>query len=322
VERRESILTAVDTLIRVHDEWEADPNSPVVPTERFEKAVHLCIGICGEGDIPSDCRDLVAAVVRFGREWDAYSGGRQDNEFRPLGTFWDAFRAMRSARTGRPQYQPRTLESVAILLGQGVSPKQIAYFIYGDNGVGPFVGPRGEVLHDLIDKERREPGSVIPAGWVHPSEVALMQQHEADLTTQLQDFSQELQDADGTDPATIEQLLIEGAFINQICRAKGVTREEVIHIANRLGVIAKDPDNLTTLRAPHEPKITPEQDAALQPHSQPESEAEASSTDIDEDRVMELLASGMTPLQVAQEVGCSAQKVGKIRSKKEKAVTV
>lgn len=318
MERREAILAAVDTLIRVHDEWEADPKSPVVPTERFEKAVNLCVSICAAGEIPAECRQLVAAVAVLGREWQDYSTGRQDNEFRPLGSFWDAFRAVKGARKGSQKLEPRKVEPVAILIQQGVSPKQIAYFIYGDNGVGPFVGPRGEVLHDLIDKERLNPGSVIPKDWVHPAELAAMQAQEADLETQLQNFTQEIE-VDGTDPASIEDMLREGAFINQICRAKGVTREEVIHVANHLQIQARDPENLTTLRAPHEPKITPEQDAALQPRSQPEREA-AALADVDEDRVMELLEQGMTPLQVAQEVGCSAQKVGKIRARREQAV--
>ena len=175
VSRTDEILSAVDHLIRVHDEWESDEKSPLQPSEAFEDALVEAVAAAENGDTPERCRELVTAVSRLGLEWNEYAGGKMDRLRRPIGSFWAAFRSVLTARKGADVPPKRKMEPVAELLKQNVSYAQIAHHIYGHNGKGPFLTAAGQPDIAKIIEERDKPGSIISADWVHPADIEAAQ---------------------------------------------------------------------------------------------------------------------------------------------------
>jgi hypothetical protein len=130
-------------------------------------------------------------------------------------------------------------EPVQTLLKQGVTHTRIALQIYGRRGVGPFVRENGDVDFALIDREAREPGSVVPSNWVPPWHAELEQRCKRTLYDQLSLFAR-MESAKKNTPTTVEDLLRKGTFVQQIERMKGATREEVLAAARRIGFPAID----------------------------------------------------------------------------------
>ncbi|HTI49766.1 MAG TPA: hypothetical protein VL475_02400, partial [Planctomycetaceae bacterium] len=268
-----------------------------------------------------DCRNLVAAMAKLGGQWVKYQNGLQTDDFRPLPDFWEAFRQMQTARQGSVARVKQTRESVELLRRDKQPDLQIAK-MYGKYNFdlkkweGVFFTDRGVPNSALIDQEEKQPGSVLTADYVHPDDAEAMARSESDLERELQALESATQGPD-TDPATIEEMLREGAFPAQIARAKGVTVSDVLKVANELGITPNEKPNLSNLRAPQEPTITAEQDAALQPRTTEAAEVQVAAEEGDDAelvaRVMQLHGKGQTPLQIAQELGISPQKVGSIK---------
>jgi hypothetical protein len=238
VDRTEQIVAAVDHLIQVHDDWEADEKAPIVPTEAFELALTAAVETCDGGDTPIQCRELVTAVSRLGFEWNEYVDGKMDRQQRPVGSFWAAFRGMLTARQIASVSAPKRIEPVAELVAQKVSYHQIAFHIYGHNGKGPFVSAAGQPDVAKILQEAQTPGSVIPPDWVHPADAERRRQEVAALHRRLTSVAR--RDADKPEPyrdkASVEQLLREGQYPDVIASVKGVGLDEVLATAEQLGI--------------------------------------------------------------------------------------
>lgn len=271
--RKEEILAAVDTLIQTHDEWVNDLQGPDVPTERLEFAIEEAVSVCDIGDTPEACRELATCVARLGVEWEAYKNGHMRPNHQPVDSLWGAFAAMMEARKGASPFVPKRPEPVSELVRQNVSHRQIALHIYGDGKTGPFVDKSGQPDIRLIQQEAEKPGSVVPADWVHPREVELLRKHQETFSRRLTAVKNLERNDECVDPATIEELLREGAYPNQVARAKRVPLEDVIAVMHKLaaeGVAVNGTiPNLAAMRAPSERQITAAQDAALQPRNSP-----------------------------------------------------
>lgn len=235
------ILLAVDELLRRMTRWMNDPyGGPIVP-EDVRLAIRSAALTCDQGDIPGSCRDLaVIAIPRLNEEFRAYDQ-REYGKVRlengaPGPSFWGAAKAVAVARTVADPPRVERLEPVGVLLQQGVTYDQIARHIYGRRGEGPFIQGSGSPDVALIQKEADEPGSVIPEGWVPPWYQETVERRQRELTSKLNAFDRLECARKYDDPATIEELLREGAFVQQIERAKGVTREDVLTVAQRIGV--------------------------------------------------------------------------------------
>lgn len=316
-DRTQDILTAVDHLITVHNEWESDPKSPPVPTLAFEEALVAAVQMCDSGDTPAQCREIVTQMNRLREEWNKYASGTMLLGARPIPAFWAAFRAVVHARSGAIRHVARRPEPVSVLLEQKVSYQQIAFHIYGDRGQGPFVDAAGQPDIVLIHKEAKEPGSVIKPDWVHPAE----QRRNASSGEALTRNVERLRtiDSEGSrfvpDPASIEQLLREGQYAPVIARVKGVTVEEVYAVAERMGIAAAEAPNLAATRAPQEPQLTDEQNRALQPQAErttpPQPIPIPDPASVDE-QILEMLKDGYAAPDIAAELGITPQKVGAV----------
>lgn len=271
-DRKTEILDAVDSMLTAHDEWVLNDSEKYI-TDRMELVFDRAVLVVTKGgDIPRGCVQLMISVSIWAVEWAAYKRGNWDSQRRPRGEFWDRFNAIRIERQGIQQFAARTIESVRQLRHEKLTDLQIAR-AYGkrineDLWIGPFFDARGGTRFDLIQKEHDTPGSVIPAGWIHPNDEDTLAANLKELEGRLKAVPIPENSSSAEDPASIEELLREGAFPAQIARVKKTTLDHVYEVAKTLGLTPNELPNLGAMRAPGENQITPEQDAALQPGKQ------------------------------------------------------
>lgn len=271
--RKSVIINAVAELKRTHDAWENDSEAPRVPTAALEAAIETAIDVCAVGDIPGDCRQLVNAMGLVAREWQRFKDGAMTADFRPLPSFWGELGAVFSLLKGAQAAPRKTREPVHVLLAQGVSEYQITHPMHGwfnpetERWEGPLLDEYGNTDFAKLYKERDKPGSVIPEDWIHPAEAARMAEEEKASRGHLLAASQP---APTEDPATIEELLRQGAFPEQVARVKRVPIEEVREVARQCGIT---PNEMVDLKdksqdgkpapTPSTPETTPADDAAV-----------------------------------------------------------
>lgn len=260
-DRTQQILTAVDYLIHTHDDWESDDTAPMVPTEALADALEDCFLIVNRGDIPQQCREIHTALGRLEFEWEEYKAGRKmQRNGRPQESLWAAYRELLEARRGAIEPVPRTIESVRNLRKQGVSDLQIAK-MYGTSRpgefdrvwTGPFFDSRGRVNHRLIDQQEafengdKTADRIIPEGWIHPDEQSRVEEERKEMEKKLSRMTESQRHRDDTptpkDPSTIEEHLLEGAYAAQVAKAHGVSIEEVMQVANQLGIKPNEPNS-------------------------------------------------------------------------------
>lgn len=243
--RTAEVIRAVDEVLRRIERWLNDlRGGPIVP-EDIELAIRSSVLICDREEVPESIRDLaIVAVPRLAEELRGYRqlehGKVRIEDGAPGPGFWAAAKALATTRFRIAEPRTEPLEPVSQLLRQGVTYEQIAHHIYGRRGVGPFVQPNGAVDKSLIDKEAKEPGAVIPAEWIPPWHRSLQRQRESQFKQRLDGYESRRVARHYDDPATAEQMLRDGAFIQQVEVAKGMTREEVLQTALNLGLTAVD----------------------------------------------------------------------------------
>lgn len=256
--RTKQILDSIDSLIHVHDAWEADDTAPVQPTAEFEAAIEYAIQTCDFGDIPSQCRDLCLAVSRLAEEWRQYANGiagKRTPDHRPVGAFWAAFRNVVTCRSHAEPQAVKQPEPVSILLESKVSPRQIAFHIWGYRGKGPFITAAGQVDEAKIREEAKEPGKHTK-DWVHPEQLERQREQTRILQTRLGAItSREESDRPTVEKASVLEMLREGQYPDVIARVKRVPLQEVLAEANRNGITPAIRPNLAAMRAPHEPAV-------------------------------------------------------------------
>lgn len=244
--RVHTITKSVDELIRRIENWMRDDSpqaSPIVP-EDCALAIEATIITIREGDIPQCCQQLAIAVPRLGEEYRKYEN-RENGSVRPETgapgpAFWSAASAVAKARMGADAPLIERLEPVAMLIKQGVSPEQIGQHIYGRRGVGPFIMENRAVDLALIEQEAANPGSVIPKDWIPPWHKALVENRQKELAGRLAAFDEARDPRRYEDPGTVESMLRDGCYIQQIEVGKNVTRAQVLEVANELGIKAID----------------------------------------------------------------------------------
>lgn len=276
VERRESILQSIDAMISAYEHWRDDDGSPDVPTEKLERAIDGAIYTCGRGDVPADCRKLVASMGTLAQRWDEYKGGDRNATNCPRSVFWESFEGVVNARKGAIVTPARSYETVQMLRDQKVPDHQIAV-IYK----GLFHDDHGRVRVDLIDKEAKQPGSVIPENWIHPDELARVAQETAALDGQIEALKQ-LSGGIVLEKASVEEMLREGAYPAQIANVKGIPIDDVLEIARKASITPNEYVDPRTQRAPHEQQITPEQEAGVRPVTTERIAPEQSQKDADD----------------------------------------
>ncbi len=285
--RKQEILRSVDNLIEVHDAWAKEPGTEKI-TRPFELALTYVFNTCQVGDVPQSCRKLLEAISSLHEEFVAYFDRNEwSTGQKPLQSFWRAFRRVMQEREGGEvrDFEPMRPEPVKILLDQGVSARQIAMHIYSDGGKpprGPFIGDGGQVLERKIYEEAEKPGRHVPEDWLPLSEVQRIERLKEEAQTRLESIENREKYSAADDPATIQELITEGAFPGQIARVKRVSVQQVLKIAREMGLGVTDDGRYVEQESIEEPTAEPTEEAPVEPETVDEPEIEDVETDEDE----------------------------------------
>ena len=234
VEARVSeFVCAVDQMIRAHDAWSSDEQQPSnIPPQSLLDACETLFGVAHKASVAGRERKLLASAEKFEVVCHEFTGGmamKRNGE--PQDRFYTALRELMHERNVLGDLVVRRPESVATLRRQKVSDFQIAQHIYGRRGKGPFIDADGRIMHELIDKEEKEPGSVVPADWIPEAEIERLRDQHIAIGEAAQPNGRTTKGR-----PTVEGMLREGADIMEICAACGVTEKQVKAIAKALDI--------------------------------------------------------------------------------------
>jgi hypothetical protein len=240
----QSILQATDELLRRVIAWTQDSHGMPMMPQTIVNQMRIVDELCRVGKLPESFLAIRVASGRIVVEYEGYIS-REHGKFRPENGspgpgFWASIKELAVARQGAEQPVLERLEPVSTLLQAGVSHAQIGQQIYGRRGVGPFIQSNGDVDVALIEQESRQPGSVIPQDWVPPWHTETLDRRRQQFEEQIAIFEKMQTARHYDDPCTVEEMLQQGAFIQQVQRAKGVSRAKVLAAAQRIGVTPVD----------------------------------------------------------------------------------
>lgn len=234
--RETDLLSAVDLFLQQYALWVEAEHQDLL-TDEFQDSLLAMVDEFAVGDMPGSCRDLDDVVRSLGRVWAEYEEQVSQQEPMPRSTFWEAVERLAETRRGQKPWEAKPLESVAMLHAQGVTHRQIALmYSYSPTGqdrnrVGPFW--RNGVPQDhLVEKELQNPGSVIPADFVHPADLAARQSEALRRQRRLQRIETLATTAPvNKPPESIEELLRQGVSVRQIAKMHGVSVAVVLEEA-------------------------------------------------------------------------------------------
>jgi len=314
--REDELLQVTNNFLTTHDRW-TESNEQSLP-EHYESSVEELLSLWADGDIPGHLRQLAGAVEQLRSEWISFQGYRSLRQLMPRGGFWGAVTAVLTERNGSEVEDGKTIEPVALLRKQGVSDNQIARHIYGHNDVGPFL-QGNRVRADLIDREANEPGSVLGKDWVHPLEAG-RRRDQQELQQRRIARTRALAKTHGDAPESIEELLQQGVSVQQISAMKGVSKNEVVEVAKKIGAKISDapqisrPTPVATVTLTDDPEGDDDDDGRLddtisgngnqagQGESIPAANVTTTETDPVNARIIELSGNGMGAVDIAQNI--------------------
>jgi hypothetical protein len=243
-QKTQSILQAVDELLRRVIAWTQDSHGTPIMPAAVANQIQVVDELCQSTKLPELFMPLHTASGRIMVEYEGYLihelGKYRPENGSPGPGFWASMKELAVARQEADQPPVERLEPVSTLLQAGVSHAQIGLQIYGRRGVGPFIQSNGDVDVGLIELEAREPGSVIEDDWVPPWHQQAIDRRRQLLEQQTAILSKMETARHYDDPCTVEEMLQQGAFVQQVQRAKGVSRAKVLAAAQRIGVTPVD----------------------------------------------------------------------------------
>lgn len=260
--RETEIKSSLKTMIDARRRWsQSDDN--FFPAW-LEDAISAALNMVLNGDVPLSCIKVHAACVRLADSWGLIvteGEGLDQKTGIPGRPFWVLFDAVEALMKNMEVSKNRHLRPVKELLEEYKNDGGRKWlYIARDYGwldksgedhvwKGPFF-KNGNVDQYSIEKEAREPGSVVPAGW-HPEDENEKNRKNviADSGSALARIRQHLKSQGKVqdtpeDPATIEELLRQGQFVSVIARVKKVSEEEVRAVADRMKIATLSKEDL------------------------------------------------------------------------------
>lgn len=252
--RRGDIIRALEQLAAQHEAWYDDPTTRGIEDgSEFDDAINMAIATICVGDVPADCREISDRMRRVELEYQLYiDRAKVTTTGEPVQAFWSAFRDVLEAfRKVRIAIEGRVLESVESLKAQGLNDHQIAvqYGIRKDGlWTGIFFNENGTPRADLIEKEAKNAGSVIPADFVHPEDIIRRGKLAIEMDGHLQRAETVAAEsktgiAEKSDAERLKEIepdvvayLKEGAMPWQAAKEFAITQQQVDDIAKRHGL--------------------------------------------------------------------------------------
>lgn len=244
-ERVREITNAVDDCLNRITHWCEDDGGPGVMPDTVVLSIEHAALTASSGDIPQCCQELVMACSQLQVESQRYAnqehGAWRPENGSPGPQFWNAVKKVTEKRRGAEMPMYDILEPVCVLRKQGVDDTQIAVHIYGNGrGEGPFMRKNGQIDYVKLNQEAEKPGSVLGENWVPPWKMRQVEERKKGLATQLLAFDHLETGQHYEDPGTVESMLMDGCYIQQIMAGKNVSRSEVLRAAEEIGIPAVD----------------------------------------------------------------------------------
>lgn len=227
-ERQEYLFLVADNLIEERRVWSEDNSLEGLPVGGpLWMAAELAVETFASGTIPASCRNLCRAVEEFAKHWKDHTSRAEvsgiDNLL-PGNNVFSALDVVVDVRTGSSMRVTKTIETVAELVKQNVTPIQIAkiYEWLDDNGNGDVAKVRDAInnpgkydgeehVKAMQEKERKR------------QELARMQ-----AARMRQRIDGRRPTAPNAGPESIELLVAQGLNAAQISKVKLVSIEEVV----------------------------------------------------------------------------------------------
>jgi hypothetical protein len=319
MDRETELVEVVSRFLQVHNAWANSPTENL--TEEYENAAEIMLRGFESGDVPERCRALLGRVDYARSQWQSFQAYRSKLHPKPRDAWWSAVEALLKEVEGLAVDEERYIEPVYLLLEQKVGVNQIAHHIYGHNGVGPFL-KNGVPQPQLIYKEGREPGSVLGADWVHPAEAERRAARKAYLAQRLEQ-TRALAKAHADAPETIDELLEQGVGVKQIAQMKGVSMNDVIQIAKKLGkdvgpvpapIVVPTPESLAGPIADDDLDFDDDDDDEDEDDDDSTDESSDVTASIDpvDARILELSAAGKSAAEIGKELNVTTQKAAAV----------
>lgn len=248
-DRQSAIVGATHEALRVTDNWikGLQRGDSLVLADTVVMALRNMVIVCESGSVPVECRELQTAIQRMAEELRQYAqayDGKVNRDGSPVGSFWGAVRCLEEIVRKVDVPYVEQLESVCELRAQHVSDDQIAFHIYGHRNKGPFVTPNGTVDKRKLDeaaKSQEAQDAILGKGWYPPWKVSASSSRLEQSESRIKAYALlEKGPRRSLDPATIEQMLYDGCYVQQIEKWKDVSRDVVLAEAARLGITPVD----------------------------------------------------------------------------------
>ena len=258
------IQAAVQPLILEHAAWLALEHPGDCPDGLKLNMARVAFTLLSAGDFPQPLAKSWAALLVFAEKLAlilSRDSELSDSRGNPKPSFWMAFQNVvdsLNVKTPARRVLPKLQKVMDEFNGDNRQFLWVAReFGRYDSNSGAWVGPffqNGNENRAAILRELREPGSVLPAEFdpeagrqVEVIELAAvpfgllnsLQKHIAAAEPRLQEVH--------IDPATVEELLLQGQFPGTIARVKGLSEDEVRTEAARLGI------RVTEMSDPYKP---------------------------------------------------------------------
>jgi len=230
-ERLDLLFSAIEEVKAQHAEW-VQSDRPYI-TRGLDEAMGNLATLFAEGGIPAECRELEQLVRTLANEWKAWQA---DADIRgathlPDDSVWRAWELVEQSHDKATAPPIPRIESVKTLRDQGVSDNQIC-LIYG------WQDARGRYEAWKIDEELAHPGKHT-TDWVDPvtkhrREVAEQQRQLAESIRQKR--AEKVERLNAVAPESLEELVQQGVFLEQICDMKRLTEAEVVEQCQAAGL--------------------------------------------------------------------------------------
>jgi hypothetical protein len=265
MDRRDELLIPIDALLAVHQEWQTSDNPEL--SRELMGAIEDALAVWSGGDMPGDLLDMYSRMQGLAEAWTETVMRADDPDHIRMDqakTFWtalDGIRQLRQKSAERDIRDYRPLESVAVLTKQNVSDEQICRIYRAEWQEGAKTGPglwdwrRNRPMLEELEKERANPGSVIPTDFVpwHVARKAREAKHrQAAAERAKQARLDRIAKMHQPCPETLKELINQGVDIEQIARMKKTTPSEIRKQCVAEGLpMPKEPE---ALRSDYDPK--------------------------------------------------------------------
>jgi hypothetical protein len=317
-ERSMELERVVGAVLAEWEAWLRAPDTLDLPP-LLDDAVDAAGGAYGAEAVAPVFAPIAGWVAALRGSWRAWRAGQAGEEVYQLPAdpaWWKPFFGLQECYDALHEGNPIKIESIKLLMDQRVSPTQICK-MYG------WVDQMGRAQLQKLEEETNVPGThtkdyVCDAEKNRRRKIAVRAQKRAELTRLLKEKLNRLTTPNV--PESLAELIAQRVSGEQICKMMMLTAQQLGKLCDEQG-LDEPPWRYTdvrTARAPHEPRMLPEAEAAMDayiagPPSKADPETTVSEIDqttmTEEDQIRYLSEQGFNRAQIVNALGIEDRRV-------------